>query len=211
MPDAAATAQTLIQLVVTDPGLPRRVRRQAGELTGVAEINPDLAIKRLKRLCESVRPRLPEHDATVDYARCISVDVYWRYNLARSRKRLFRGPEDYRRFVEAQPDKPGVLLADLAPGLVFPAKNSWLIPLDDVRGLTGAEARTRLRMRQDPPYAMFVLSVETMQEAGVAVREPRGTDAVLGDHVQWHPRDVPNERIDRDVDSSAVARIEWLP
>ena len=121
-------------------------------MTGVAEINPDLAVKRLKSLCEAVRPSLPVQCATVDYARCVSIDVYWHHNLVQSRKRLFRGPEEYRRFVEAQLDKPRILSADLASGRVFPAKNSWLVPLDDLRGLTGAEARTRLRLRQDGQF-----------------------------------------------------------
>jgi len=208
VPDAATTAQTLIRIVVSDVGLPRRVRRQAGELTEVAAFNPVLAVTRLKSLCETVGPELPVQQATVDYARCVSIDAFWRHNLVTSRKRLFRGPEEYRSFVEAQPDRSRILSADLAPGRVFPARNSWLVPFDDLRGLTGVRVRTRLQMRQDPPYAVFVLPVTMMRQAGVVVREPRGTDAVLGEHSQWHPRGVPNERIDRDVDASAVARVE---
>ncbi len=180
-------------------------------MTEIAEVNPVLAVKRLKSLCETVGPMLPMHRAMVDYARCVSIDVYWRHNLVTWRKRLFRGPEEYRSFVEAQPDRAQILSADLAPGPVFPAKHSWLVPLDDLRGLTGAGVRTRLKMRQDPPYAVFILPVAMMQQAGVVVREPRATDAVLGDHAQWHPRGVPNERIDHDVDATAVARVEWLP
>ncbi len=211
MADAAIEARELIRIVTTDAGLPVRVRRRAGTLVALAESNPDLALERLIELSDEVRPNLRDEAPVVDYARCLSIEVFWRCNLFADRKALFRSPEDYRRQVENEEDPAGRLLDDLAPGLLVPAAHSWLVPVGETRGLSGAQLRTRLRLRQDPPYVVLVLSVERMRNGGVAVRQPRGIDAIPGRHLQWHPGDVPNERIDLDIPVSTVEGIEWRP
>ena len=211
MPDAASEARELIRIVTTDAGLPIPARRRAGALVGLAESNPNLALERLIELSDEIRPRLIVETPATDYARCVSIEVYWRYNLGRDRKELFRSPEDYRRRVEIENDPAARLLADLAPGILVPAAHSWLVPLSDLDGLSGTQVRMRLNMRQDPPYVVLVLSADRMRIGGVAVRSPRGIDAIPGRHVQWHPGDVRNERIDLDIPASAVEGIEWRP
>lgn len=207
--DASTEARELIRIIRKDSGLPLPIRRAAGRLAALASTNPDLALERLGALRASALPLLPMEQPTIDYSRCISVEVFWRYNLAPTLRDYFVTPEDYRRVVEQSPNPSARLSADLGQGYVVPAQNSWLVPNDSIDGLTGMDMKVRLNFDQPPPYVVFVLSVPRMKASGVAVRAPRGVDTVPSRLIQWFPENVPGERIDRDIPVAAVERIEW--
>ena len=63
----------------------------------------------------------------------------------------------------------------------------------------------------EPPYLVLIFPAEKMKAAGMAVREPRGLDAVPTQLVHWVPGDVPDERIDQDIPATALGGIEWRP
>ncbi len=211
MADAATEARELIRIVRDDPGLPAQVRRSAGELAALGASNPDLALERMDELHRTVVAQLPMDPPTIDYARCVCVEVFWRFNLDPSIKEFFASPQDYRRFIETDPE-PGQRLAEhLGPQLIVPEANSWLIPDSSLAGLSGPQAKALLNFTQPPPYVVMVFTVEQMSEAGVLVREPRGIDAIPSRQIQWFPDNVPDERIDRDVPRAALGRIEWRP
>lgn len=211
VPDAATEARELVRIVSSDTGLPHAVRNRAADLTIVAEVNPDIALTRLAEVHRDVAPALPRVEPTVDYVRCLSIEVFWRFNLEPGRKAYFATAEDYRRAVEADPDPAERLLADLGPDPLVPAANSWLVPKADVAGFTGPQIKSRLNMSQAPPYVLFVCSVARMIDAGVTVRVPRGVDAIPSGLLQWYPENVPHETIDGDLPRKALERIEWRP
>ena len=209
MADAATQARELIRIVRDDPGLPVPVRRDAGKLAALGAFNPDLALERLDELRLTAIPHLPMDPPAVDYVRCLSVEVFWRFNLDVAIKGLFVTPEDYRRFIETDPDPTERLAEHLGPQLIVPAANSWLIPASRIAGLSGAQAKVLLNFEQQPPYVVMMFSVARLTSSGVQVREPRGVDAIPSRLIQWSPDNVPDERIDRDVPRSALERIEW--
>jgi len=209
MADAATEARELIRIVSSDTSLSTATRRRATIIGALVGTNPDLALMRLAELRVEVVPLLPTAAPVVDYVRCIGIEVYWRNNLAAARKAFFATPEDYRRTVEAEPDPGARLLGDLGRDPVVPAANSWLLPLRDVEGLSGAQMKIRLNMGQDPPYVMLIWTLGGMLAAGVTVRVPCGLDAIPSRLRQWYPENVPNERIDGDLPRLALERIEW--
>jgi hypothetical protein len=81
--------------------------------------------------------------------------------------------------------------------------------LKDVEGLSGAQMKVRLNVRQDPPYVMLIWMVDGMLASGVTVRVPCGLDAIPSRLLQWYRENVPNERIDGDLPRMALERIEW--
>ena len=205
----ASMARELIRIVETDTGLTPETRRKAHALDALAESQSDLALERLDKLCEEVRPTLPVDTPAVDYARCVDVEAFWRYHLKSHSRAIFIRVGDYRAQVESDPDPSARLLADFNIESFVPAANSWLAPLRDLNGLTGEGMKDWLKLRADPPYVVLVLSVERMHAKGVAVRRPRGVDAIPGRHLKWYSGNVPDERIDQDIPASAVERIEW--
>lgn len=50
-----------------------------------------------------------------------------------------------------------------------------------------------------------------MQASGVEIRAPRGVDAIPNRLVWWSSEGVPNERIDQDIPTAALGRLEWRP
>ncbi len=211
MPDAATEARELVRIVSSDTSLSTVVRHRARTLGALAGTNPDLALTRLTELRAELVPRLPTSAPTIDYVRCVGIEVYWRRNLAPARKAFFATPEDYRRAVEAETDPAARLLSDLGPDPIVPAANSWLLPLEDVKGLSGAQTKVRLNIAQDPPYVVLIWTVDGMLAAGVTVRAPCGLDAIPSRLLHWYPENVPNERIDGDLPRKALERIEWRP
>ena len=203
------TARKLIQTVGIDTGLTQETRRRAFALGALAESQPDLALERLDKLWEEVRPTLSVDTPAVDYARCVDIEAFWHHHLKSHQKGFFVKPGDYRSQVESDPNPSLKLFADLDLERPVPAANSWLAPLRDLTGLTGDRMKDRLKLRSNPPYVVLVLSVERMYAKGVAVRPPRGIDAIPGRHLEWYPGNVPNERIDQEIPASAVERIEW--
>lgn len=211
MPDAATQARELVRIVSSDTTLAAGVRHRALDLGPLAGLNPDLALTRLRELRDEVVPHLPSVNPAVDYARCVSIELFWRKNLSAARKAYFSTAEDYRRALEAEADPASRLWSDLGADPIVPAPNSWLLPLADVAGLSGAQTKLRLNMNQEPPYVVFVFSVARMLAAGVTVRVPCGLDAVPSRLLQWFRENVPDERIDGDLLRSALERIEWRP
>lgn len=211
MVDTLEEAHRLIRIVADDPGLPRNVRRRAQGLGQLAASEPRLVWERLGRLGEAVIPNLSVEMPAVDYARCVSIPVFWRHHLRSARRAFFDTAEDYRRYLEASSDPAVTAMRDLIGGILVPAKNSWLIPATHIAGLDGVSIRSRLLIDDDPPYLVMILPADRMGASGVRVREPRGVDAIPGRLLRWSPGGVPDERIDQDIPADALGELEWRP
>ena len=211
MVDTIEEAHRLIRIVADDPGLPRHVRRRALDLGQLAASEPRLVWERLGRLRETVIPDLPVEIPAVDYARCVSIPVFWRHHLRPARQDFFDTAEDYRRYLEASADPAGAAGRDLVGGILIPAKNSWLIPATDIAGLDGLAIRSRLLIDDDPPYLVMIFPADRTGVSGVRLREPRGVDAIPSRLLRWSPGGVPDERIDQDIPSDALGGLEWRP
>lgn len=106
-------ARELVRIVSEDPGLAPRVRRRARRLALLRASNPDLVVEGLEKLRRDTVPSLSVSVPTCSYARLISVETYWRYNLDPATRRRFVTPEDYRSFVDTDPDPAQLLTAHL--------------------------------------------------------------------------------------------------
>ena len=209
--DAVAEARDLIRVVANDPGLPRFARREANRLLPMAAAEPELVPARLDALRTRVVPDLPLWPPERDYARCVSIDTFWRFHLPRAMRGFFRSHAEYQRHLEADADPARVARSHLRDGVLVPAPHSWLVPAARIEGLNGLQTRALLQFEQQPPYLVMILPVERMQAAGVRVREPRGVDAVPSRFTRWVPEDVPGERIDEDIPLTALGSLQWRP
>ncbi len=212
MEDVAAEARRMIHIVAEDPGLPRFIRHNAVDLETLLDRYPDLVWERLDAMRRSFLSDLPLVTPCVDYSRCVSVQVFWRYHLRRSRRDFFRTAELYRRHLKILDNPVETLWNDLRrDDPLIPGDHSWLVPIGHISDLNGYQTRNRLRINYDPPYIVMVFPMSRMIRAGVKVREPRGLDAVPARHLQWSPKDVPDERIDGDIPLAALGELRWLP
>ena len=208
----AADARQLIQIVATDAGLPRYLRRKARSLESFASSKPALVLEELDVLRNRAIPDLALLPPALDYARCVSVPVFWRYHLRPARRRIFRTGELYRRYLESLSNREEVISNDLRDDEpLVPAAHSWLVPVSRITGLDGAGTKRRLRIDDEPPYIVMVFPAAKMAAGGVEIREPRGIDAVPGRLTQWSPGDVPDERIDQDIPTTALGGLKWRP
>ena len=207
--DVKRQARRLIWTVAEDTGLPRYVRREASGLDSLAASSPDLVFDRLEVLRLRVLPDLAVTPPTLDYARCVPVEVFWRYNICPTRKELFATAMDYRCHLEALADPAGAARDDLADGVLVPAAHSWLIPLDRIRDLNGAQIKSRLQIDHHPPYLVMIFPTALMRASDVKIREPCGIDTIPARLVHWMPGGVPEERIDQDIPVSALEGLEW--
>ena len=205
-------ARQLIRIVANDPGLPRYVRRKAGSLKPLASSKPGLVVEELEVLRRRVIPDMPLQSPTVDYARCVSVPVFWRYYLDPARRRTFRSGDLYRRYLESLANRVEVISNDLRNDEpLVPAAHSWLVPISRISGLDGVRTKRRLRIDDEPPYIVMVFPAERMDASGVEIGEPLGIDVIPGRLLQWSPGDVPDERIDLDIPTAALGGLEWRP
>lgn len=212
MVNAVTMARQLIQIVTTDPGLPRYVRREAGSLESLASSKPGLVVEELEGLRRRVIPDLPLQAPAADYARCVSVPVFWRHHLNPVQRRTFRSADLYRRYLESLNNRVEVISNDMRRDEpLVPAAHSWLVPISRISGLDGIQTRRRLRIDDEPPYIVMVFPAERMDATGVEVRAPLGIDVIPGRLLQWSPGDVPDERIDRDIPTAALGGLEWRP
>ena len=92
MIDAVAEARQLIGIVAGDRKLPRYARREASSMELLASLSPGLVFDRLGDLRHRVISDLKSEleSPTVDYVRCVSVEVFWRYHVRPARRALFR-------------------------------------------------------------------------------------------------------------------------
>ena len=206
-----AEARDLIRVVADDPGLPRFARREASRLLPMAAVKPDLVSARLDGLRAQVLPDLPLWPPDRDYARCVSVDTFWRFHVDPAVRDLFRHHTEYQRHLEADADPALVARGHLRGGVLVPAPHSWLVPADRIVDLNGVQTRSLLQVEQTPPYLVMIFSVERMVAAGVRVREPRGVDAIPGRFTRWVAGDVPGERIDENIPLAALGDLRWRP
>ena len=211
MYNAAKEAIDLIQVVASDTKLNQSARREAKKLFPLAASEPEMVWDRLEALRQRVVPDLPLWPPDRDYARCVSVDVFWRFHLATNHRDFFRQPGQYLKFLESQAGPSAVARSQLAGGVLVPAPHSWLIPAARIAGLNGSQTRSRLQIKQKPPYLVMIFPMALMKAAGVRVREPRGIDAVPGRFVQWSSGDVVGERIDEDIPLDALGDLVWRP
>ena len=177
----------------------------------LAASEPDLVADRLEGLRRRVVPDLSLSPPDCDYARCVSVEVFWCYHLTTRHRDFFRHDGQYQRFLESQADPSVVARSHLAGTVLVPAPHSWLIPAGRIAGLSGLQTRSKLQIKQKPPYLVMIFPMALMKAAGVGVREPRGLDAVPGRFLQWSSSDVSGERIDKDIPLAALGGIEWRP
>ena len=211
MHNAAKDSLDLINVVASDTKLHRSARQEARRLVPLAASQPELVEVRLEDLRRRVVTGLPLWPADCDYARCVSVDAFWRFHLATRHRDFFRHHGQYQRFLETQTDPSAVAGRQLAGGVLVPAPHSWLIPEAKITGLSGLQTRSRLQIKQKPPYLVMIFPMALMKAAGVGVREPRGLDAVPGRFVRWSPGGVSGERIDKDIPLAALGDLEWRP
>ena len=211
--NTAVLARQLIQIVATDPGLPRYLRREASSLESLVSSKPDLVLDNLEALRQRAIPDLPLVAATGDYARCVSVDVFWDYHMNPGRREFFANDARvYRRHLESVADPVHVIRRDLRDDEVLvPAAHSWLVPSDQIAALDGVQTKSHLQIDDDPPYIVMTFPVMKMQAFGVEIRAPRGVDAIPNRLVRWSLGGVPNERIDQDIPTSALGSLEWKP
>ena len=210
--EAVSEARQLIRIVADDSGLPSYARRAAAGLEPLAASRPAVALYRLEELRGQVVPDLPSWPPICDYARCVPVDTFWDYHIQPSRRDMFEHGEDYRRHLEDHADPAAIARLDLHPDEVLvPASHSWLVPADRIVGISGARTKSLLKIDHEPPYLLMIFPVATMRTAGVAVREPRGVDAVPKRLTQWSAGDVPGERIDADIPLAALGSLQWQP
>lgn len=211
MKDAATQARALIRIVKEDHSLSEQVRHRASQLTSLIASDPDIALELLEELHRDTVPNLSMYPPTTDYVRFLGLENFWRFNLDLEVKRRFRYYEVYQSYIRMAPNPAEYLAQHLGTDQIVPAINSWLVPATKVVGLTGEQAQRFLNSNQKPPYIVMSFSVAKMKKAGMFVREPRGIDTIPNRLTQWHPNNVPGERIDRDIPRSALAKIEWLP
>ncbi len=211
MYNAAKDALDLIHVVANDTKLHRSARQEARRLVPLAASQPELVEVRLEDLRRRVVTGLPLSPPNRDYARCVSVDVFWRFHLSTDLRDFFRQPGQYQKFLETQADPSAVASSQLAGGVLVPAPYSWLIPEAKITGLNGSQTRSKLQIKQKPPYLVMIFPMAMMTSAGVGVRQPRGLDAVPGRFVRWSSGGVSGERIDKDIPLAALGGMEWRP
>ena len=167
----------------------------------------------LETLRERVIPDLPLIGPSIDYARCVSVDIFWDFHMAPDRREFFA--EDalvYRSYIESVDDPALALRRDLRDSeILIPAPHSWLIPYEQIAVLDGPETKLHLQIDDDPPYIVMTFPIAKMRAYRVKVRAPRGVDAIPGRLVGWSREGVPNERIDQDIPTAALGGLEWRP
>lgn len=208
--DDVAVARQLVRIVAQDRELPKFVTREAASLEPMAASKPGLVCDRLEALRQRILPDLALKPPTCDYARCVSVESFWRHHLRPDRRDFYASAVDYRRYLEAQNDPAAAARRDLPAGILVPAAHSWMVPAACIDGLDGWRITSRLRMfGNSPPYLVLLFPVHKMKAAGVEVREPRGVDVVPGRFVYWAPGDVHGEKIDKDIPLAALQGIEW--
>ena len=205
-------ARELIRIVSSDAELPRHVRRRASRLQGLASSKPSLVVDELESLRQEAVPGLAMESPTCDYARCVSVESFWRHNLATERREAFVTPNDYLHWLTFQRDPGAAAMQDMTNGDVVPAPHSWLVPAARIEDLDGLALKARLKLADsEPPFLVFLFPLANLLASLVRVRKPRGLDTVPARHVQWSPGDVPDERIDLDIPYAALGGIQWRP
>ena len=211
MKDAATQARELIRILKDDCSLPEQAHHRAGRFTSLIASDPDVALELLEELHRDIVTYLSMHSPTTDYVRFLGLENFWRFNLDRAVKRRFRHYEVYQSYIQMAPNPAEYLEQHLGTDQIVPAINSWLVPANEVAVLTGEQAQRFLNSNQKPPYVVMLFSVAKMKDAGMLIRKPCGIDTIPKRLTQWHPDNVPGERIDRDIPRSALAKIEWLP
>lgn len=212
MADRATQARELSRITSNDRGLDPSVRERAGVCALLCAGNqPALAMKRLTELYEETAPDLPTTPPQVDYARCIGILSFWRFNLAPDIKTAFPNYANYRRFIESDANPAMLLTRHLGAGPLAPAKHSWLIPAQAIAGLTADLTKRRLNFEHQPPYVVMIFSITRMRAVDLQVREPCSIDAIPQRLTHWRPGDVPDERIDHEIPRAALERLEWRP
>ena len=206
-----AEARSLIGVIANDRELPRLARREANRLLPMVAVEPELVPARLETLRAQILPDLPLSPPECDYARCVSVDTFWRFHVDPAVRGHFRHHVEYQRYLEALPDPARVARSHIPAGVLIPAPHSWLVPADRIAGLNGVQTKLLLQVEQPPPYLAMIFPMAQMQATGVKVREPRGIDAIPGRFTQWIPGNVPGERIDQDIPLAALGGLQWRP
>lgn len=206
--------RALIDLV-DSPHTAPSVRKSAAALRPLATSSPSRALEELQAIAEVTVSRLDTRAPTTILYRAVAIPTFHRYCTSV----IWRPPaisyEIFRREVESSPD-PGAFLLDTLDrtGVIFPRSHSWLAEGDILRSLDGKGLVQALQLdKQEPPFALCVLTPARMVQSGVEIRTPNALDAVLGRHVVWRASGVPagKEYVDLDILGEAVEEIQWRP
>lgn len=193
---------------------PDAIRRHLPELRVQAEVAPSRVMEQLKLRSRPVLDALPMATPSATLYRVQQLEVFFEHCTADVWRAL--DVVSFARLVESDPDPDSVLTQALARDrTVFPAEHSWMVAADrSILQATGAQLRSMLRLGlQEPPFALCVLPVASLSQAGVTVRSPTGADAALGGHDYWRPAELPAgiEYVDLDIPGSAVEEVLWRP
>jgi hypothetical protein len=205
----------MIDVVEGDTLLPASLRRQFSDVRPLVADDPELALARLVGMAATValglHRDLPEHDL----AKCAGIEGFFSFYLADDVRAFFRGPEEYRRRIEAVSDREMVLLNDLSTTTpLIPAENSWLTDWNSIASMSGTRLRKHLSIRPLPPFVVLVMVLRDLLLSGVTVREPRAVDAIPRRLTEWVPGGLPSgglEYIDGPMPRTAVSRVVWKP
>lgn len=206
--------QALIDLLDT-PHTPRTIRRSAAALRPVATSSPPRALEELKAVAEAGVATLETHVPSATLYRAVALPTFHRHCTSATWRPPVVSYEIFRREVESVSDPEAFLLDTLdRSGVVFPRAHSWLVEGAAVPSLDGRGLVHGLQLdKQEPPFALCVLTPPRMAQNGVEIRAPEPLDAVLGGHVAWDPSGVPvgHEYVDLDIVGDAIEEILWRP
>ena len=157
MHNAAREAIDLIEVVASDTKLKHSVRQEARRLVPLAASQPELVEVRLEALRQRVVPDLPLWPPRD--ARCVSVDVFWRFHLATNHRDFFR-QSGYLKFLESQAGPSAVARSQLAGDVVQHRTHGFLRR----RSLVSTVHRPDLGCKSSrPPYLVMIFPMALMR------------------------------------------------
>lgn len=195
------------------PETPAALRRGIRSLRPEVDWAPGAVLADLQELARSWVTGLDTYLPNETLYRAVALPTFHRHCTRAEYSAM--GFEEFRREVEHTPDPDAFLRSTLNLGhVVFPRDHTWLVAGDHVRHLTGGELVRQLRLaRQEPPFALCVLTVARMLHTGVRIRRPHCLDAVIGRHTVWDGAGIPagQEYVDEDIPAEAVEEVLWRP
>jgi hypothetical protein len=208
--------RTLIDRIVADKSLPRRVRQRALGLLELADSDPALAETNLQELYRNGITLLTTQTPDEDLCRCLSMHAFFTRMIDKDRRAEYKDAIDFADVVSRQ-SNPGLVLKQLLrrDEPLFPHEHTWMAPCKSLSGLTGEDLKRALALKgSEPPYAVFVMDRQRLLAAGVRVRPATSLDAIPAGVTYWDPDGLPTgilELVDDDILQAALGRIEWRP
>lgn len=199
---------------VIESDLPADIREQAKNLLLDLPERPAQVEKRIQQLAEQYASKAAYVAPPADLFKCVPVRTVQRHMSSHDWRAI-----DERAFLHAaeRSNDPADFIRQTIPAgtVILPRERSWLIDSAQVAGMTSAELKAGLELRNDtlPPYVLFRFSVAKMTDAGVMVRVPNALDAAAAGQPQWTPGGLKlgQEYLDTAVPIEAVEVALWKP